>query len=336
MTRHDSASLPDARRRTLLQVALCAGAAGLLPGLALAQSDYPNRPITLVVPFPPGGPTDVIGRLIGDRLSKALKQPVVVENRPGANANIGTTYVAKAQADGYTLLYNTSSIVMSPALYRNLAYDMNRDFVPVGLTAVVPLALVVNNELPVRNVAEFVAYGKANPGKLSYGSAGSGSPTHLAALQLAQAAGINAAHVPYKGTAPADLDLAAGRLQFMTDTINTIASFVKGGRVRMLAVMTPQRVPLYPDVPTLSEAGFPELEAQAWQGVLAPAGTPAPVVQTLNAEINRILKRKDVLDVLAAQGAQPVGGTQQEYDVYLKKELARWTTVIKTAGVTLD
>lgn len=336
MTCHDTAPRHDARRRALLRAVLCAGAAGALPGFALAQSDYPGHPIVMVVPFPPGGPTDVVARLIGARLAKELKQAVVIENRPGANANIGTTYVAKAPADGYTLLYNTSSIVMSPALYHSLVYDLNRDFVPVAMTAVVPLALVVNNDLPVHNVKEFVDYAKAHPGKLSYGSAGYGSPTHLAALQFIQAAGIKATHVPYKGTAPADLDLAAGQLQFMTDTINTIASFVKGGRVRMLAVMTPRRVPLYPDVPTLAEQGFPGFEVQAWQGVLAPTGTPAQVVQKLNVAINEVLKSKDVLDALAVQGAQPLGGTQQEYGAYLKKELARWTTVIKSAGVTLD
>ncbi|MBS78934.1 MULTISPECIES: Bug family tripartite tricarboxylate transporter substrate binding protein [Variovorax] len=323
-------------RRALLRTALLAGAAGALPDFASAQGDYPNHAITMVVPFPPGGPTDVVARLLCERLGRALKQAVIIENRPGANANIGTGAVAKAPADGYTVLYNTSSIVMSPALYRSLPYDLNRDFAPVALTATVPLALVVNNDLPVRNVKEFVAYAKAHPGKLSYGSAGSGSPTHLAALQFAQAAGIEATHVPYKGTAPADIDLAAGQLQFMTDTINTIASFVKGKRVRMLALMTPQRVSLYPDVPTLAESGFPGFEAQAWQGMLVPAGTPAAVVEKLNAEINRVLKSKDVLDALALQGAGPLGGTPQEYAAYLKKELGRWTTVIKGAGVTMD
>ncbi len=323
-------------RRALLRTALLAGAAGALPDFASAQGDYPNHAITMVVPFPPGGPTDVVARLLCERLGRALKQAVIIENRPGANANIGTGAVAKAPADGYTVLYNTSSIVMSPALYRSLPYDLNRDFAPVALTATVPLALVVNNDLPVRNVKEFVAYAKAHPGKLSYGSAGSGSPTHLAALQFAQAAGIEATHVPYKGTAPADIDLAAGQLQFMTDTINTIASFVKGKRVRMLALMTPQRVSLYPDVPTLAESGFPGFEAQAWQGMLVPAGTPAAVVEKLNAEINRVLKSKDVLDALALQGAAPLGGTPQEYAAYLKKELGRWTTVIKGAGVTMD
>jgi tripartite-type tricarboxylate transporter receptor subunit TctC len=336
MTSQDIAPLHDSRRRALLRAALFAGAAGALPVLASAQGNYPSKPITLVVPFPPGGPTDVVARLIGDRLGKALKQPVLVENRPGANANIGTAFVAKAPADGYTILYNTSSIVMSPALYHSLPYDLNRDFVAVTTTAVVPLALVVNNDLPVHSVKEFIDYAKAHPGKLSYGSAGSGSPTHLAALQFAQAAGIEATHVPYKGTAPADIDLAAGQLQFMTDTINTIASFVKGKRVRMLAVLTPKRVSLYPDVPTLAESGFPGFDVQAWQGLLVPTGTPARVVEMLNAETNRILKSKDVLDALAVQGAEPLGGTAREYDAYLKKELAHWTAVIKAAGVTLD
>lgn len=339
MDRQDfwNGTLPiDTQRRALLRTALTAGAAGALPGLAGAQTAYPSKPITLVVPFSPGGPTDVVARLIAERMSVAFKQPIVVDNRPGANANIGTAFVAKAAADGYTMLYNTSSIVMSPALYRSLAYDLNRDFVPVGLTAVVPLVLVVNNDLPVRTVKEFVEYGKSHPGQLSYGSAGLGSPTHLAAFQLAKVAGIQATHIPYKGTAPADIDLASGQLQFMTDTINTIGAFVRDKRVRMLAVMTPKRVSLYPDVPTLAESGFPGLEAEAWQGLLVPAGTPAQVVSVLNTAVNRLLKSKDLLAALAQQGAEPLGGTPQEYGAYLQKELARWASVIKAAGVTLD
>jgi len=336
MTTYHNAVLHDPLRRTLLRGVLFAGVAGVQPGLASAQSDYPSRPITVVVPFPPGGPTDVIARFLGERLSKTLKQPVLIENRPGANANIGTAFVAKAPADGYTILYNTSSIVMSPALYHGLPYDLQYDFQPIALTAVVPLALVINNDLPAHNVKEFIAYAKANPGKLSYGSAGAGSPTHLAALQFAQAVGIEVMHVPYKGTAPADLDLVAGRLQFMTDTINTIAPFVKDKRVRMLAVMTPKRIPLYPDVPTLAETGFPGFEVQAWQGMLVPTGTPSRIIEILNTAVNQVLKSKDVLDALAVQGAEPLGGAQQEYGDYLRKELSRWTAVIKAAGVKLD
>ena len=336
MTSYDNFVLSDPLRRTLLRTALFIGAAGVLPSLANAQSDYPNRPITVVVPFPPGGPTDVIARFLGERLSRTLKQPVLIENRPGANANIGTAFVAKAQADGYTILYNTSSIVMSPALYHGLSYDLQHDFQPVALTAVVPLALVVNNDLPVHSVKEFIDYARTNPGKLSYGSAGAGSPTHLAALQFAQAAGIEVVHVPYKGTAPADLDLVAGRLQFMTDTINTIAPFVKDKRVRILAVMTPKRISLYPDVPTLAESGFPGFEVQAWQGMLVPTGTPQQIIETLNTAVNRVLENKDVLDALAVQGAESLGGTQQAYGDYLKKELSRWTAVIKAAGVKID
>jgi tripartite-type tricarboxylate transporter receptor subunit TctC len=326
----------DPRRRALIRAALLAGTASVLPALAHAQGAYPSRPITMIVPFPPGGPTDVIARLIGDRLAKAVKQAVIIENRPGANANIGTTLVARARADGYTVLYNTSSIVMSPALYHSLPYDLNRDFMPVVMTAVIPLALVVNNDLPVHSVKQFVDYAKAHPGKLSYGSAGSGSPTHLAALQFVQAAGIEATHIPYKGTAPADIDLAAGQLQFMTDTINTIEPFVKSKRVRMLAVLTPKRVSLYPDIPTLAESGFRDFDVQAWQGLLVPTGTPPQIVDQLDVVVNRILKSEDVRKVLALQGAEPLGGTSKEYDAYLKKELARWTSVIKAAGVKLD
>ena len=318
-------------RRTLLGLA----AAACLPLAAWAQA-YPNKPITLLVPFPPGGPTDLVARVLAKKMSEQMGQSIVIDNKPGANGNIAAVAAAKAPADGYTVLYNTSSITLSPALYKNLAYDVQRDLAPVALTAVVPLALVVNPGVPVNNVREFIAYAKANPGKLSYGSAGNGNVTHLAAFQLVRHHDIDATHVPYRGSAPADVDLVAGQIQFMTDTINSVMPFVKDKRLKLLAVTTSQRMSLFPDVPTLSETVMPGFEAGAWQGIMLPANTPKAVVQRLNAEINKALQSAEVKEKLALQGAEPLGSTSEEYGAYVKKELARWAAVVKATGVTLE
>jgi tripartite-type tricarboxylate transporter receptor subunit TctC len=318
-------------RRTLLGLA----AAACLPLAAWAQA-YPNKPITLLVPFPPGGPTDLVARVLAKKMSEQMGQSIVIDNKPGANGNIAAVAAAKAPADGYTVLYNTSSITLSPALYKNLAYDVQRDLAPVALTAVVPLALVVNPGVPVNNVREFIAYAKANPGKLSYGSAGNGNVTHLAAFQLVRHHDIDATHVPYRGSAPADVDLVAGQIQFMTDTINSVMPFVKDKRLKLLAVTTSQRMSLFPDVPTLSETVMPGFEAGAWQGIMVPANTPKAVVQRLNAEINKALQSAEVKEKLALQGAEPLGSTSEEYGAYVKKELARWAAVVKATGVTLE
>jgi tripartite-type tricarboxylate transporter receptor subunit TctC len=318
-------------RRTLLGLA----AAALLPLAAWAQA-YPSKPITLLVPFPPGGPTDLVARVLAKKMSEQMGQSIVIDNKPGANGNIAAVAAAKAPADGYTVLYNTSSITLSPALYKSLTYDVQRDLAPVALTAVVPLALVVNPAVPANNVREFIAYAKANPGKLSYGSAGNGNVTHLAAFQLVRHHDIDATHVPYRGSAPADVDLVAGQIQFMTDTINSVMPFVKEKRLKLLAVTTSQRMSLFPEVPTLSETVMPGFEAGAWQGIMVPANTPKAVVQRLNAEINKALQSAEVKEKLALQGAEPLGSSPEEYGAYVKKELARWAAVVKATGVTLE
>ena len=324
-------NIPHTLRRALLGLA----AAACLPMAAWAQA-YPNKPITLLVPFPPGGPTDLVARVLAKKMSEQMGQSIVIDNKPGANGNIAAVAAAKAPADGYTVLYNTSSITLSPALYKNLAYDVQRDLAPVALTAVVPLALVVNPGVPVNNVREFIAYAKANPGKLSYGSAGNGNVTHLAAFQLVRHHDIDATHVPYRGSAPADVDLVAGQIQFMTDTINSVMPFVKDKRLKLLAMTTSQRMSLFPDVPTLGETVMPGFEAGAWQGIMVPANTPKAVVQRLNAEINKALQSAEVKEKLALQGAEPLGSTPEEYGAYVKKELARWAAVVKATGVTLE
>ncbi|MDB5878909.1 MAG: extra-cytoplasmic solute receptor [Variovorax sp.] len=313
-----------------------AASAAFAQGAAAPPGAYPTKPVTMVVPFPPGGPTDLIARVLAQTLGEQLGQPVLVDNRGGANGNIGANYVAKAPADGYTILYNTSSITLSPSLYKNVPYDVSKDFAPVASVAVVPLGLVVNPSVPVNTVGEFIAYAKANPGKLSYGSAGNGNVTHLGAFQFVQANGIEATHVPYKGSAPADVDLVGGQIQFMTDTVNSVMPFVRDKRLKMLAVTTGKRMALFPDVPTLAESGMPGFEVGAWQGVMAPAGTPAAVVTRLNAEIVKALNSTAVRERLALQGAEPLGSTPAAYGAYVQKELKRWAGVVKATGVTLD
>lgn len=312
----------------------------VLTGAALlataAHAAWPDKPITLVVPFPPGGPTDMVARVLAQAVGDQLGQSVVVDNKPGANGNIGNALVARAAPDGYTVLYNTSSLALSPALYKKLSYDARKDLAPVALTAVVPMGLVVNPQLPVKTVAELVDYAKKNPGKLSYGSAGNGNVTHLTAFQVTQHYGINATHVPYKGSAPADVDLVAGQIHFMTDTINSVAPFIKDGKLRLLAVSTAKRLPNFPEAPTLAESGMAGFEAGAWQGVMVPAQTPKPIIERLNQAFLQALKNPTVLEKLRIQGSEPLGSTPAEYGAYIDKELARWASVVKSTGVSLD
>ena len=305
-------------------------------GAVQAQEAWPSRPITLVVPFPPGGPTDMVARVLAQQVGQQLGQTIIVDNRPGANGNIGNALVAKAAADGYTVLYNTSSIALSPSLYKKLSYDVAKDLRPVALTAVVPLGLVVNPKVPVNTVQEFVKYAQDHKGKLSYGSAGNGNVTHLAAFQVVQHYRIDAAHVPYKGSAPADVDLVAGQIEFMTDTINSVAPFIKDGKLKLLAVSTAQRIPNFPNAPTLAESGMTGFEAGAWQGVMVPAKTPDAVVARLNAEILKALKDPGVLEKLRVQGTEPLGSTPQAYGDYIQSEIKRWAGVVKSTGVSLD
>lgn len=325
------------KRRIVVAVwLLVTGITALTTTGILAQPVFPSKPITMIVPFPPGGPTDLVARVVAQKMSESLGQTVVVDNRGGANGNLGAVAAAKAAADGYTLLYNTSSITLSPALYKNLSYDVQRDLAPVALVAVVPLALVVNSNVPANTVKEFIAYAKANPGKLSYGSAGNGNVTHLGAFQFIQANAIDAVHIPYKGSAPADVDLVGGQIQFMTDTINSVMAFVRDKRLKLLAVTSAKRISLFPDVPTLSESGMPGFEVGAWQGLMVPANTPTPIIRRLNAEVLKALQSTDVRQKLALQGAEPLGSTPEEYGAYVQKELTRWAAVVKQTGVTLE
>ncbi len=331
-------SQPASRRRLVMRLLAAglgvAGAMGVQPAWA---DGWPNKPITLVVPFPPGGPTDMVARVLAQSVGEQLKQSVIVDNKPGANGNIGNAYVAKAAADGYTVLYNTSSIALSPSLYKKLSYNLNTELAPVVLTAVVPLALVVNpDKVKAQTVAEYVQHAKSQKGNVSYGSAGNGNVTHLAAYQFVQHYGIEATHVPYKGSAPADVDLVAGQIDFLTDTINSVSAFIKDGKLRLLAVSTPRRLPNFPQAPTLAESGMTGYESGAWQGVMVPAKTPQDVIDRLNQAFNHALKDPEVLKKLAIQSTEPLGSTPAEYGEYIQKELKRWASVVKSTGVSLD
>ncbi|HYG43283.1 MAG TPA: tripartite tricarboxylate transporter substrate binding protein [Bordetella sp.] len=301
-----------------------------------AQAAWPERAVTVVVPFPPGGPTDLVARVLAKQLTDQTGQTFVVENKGGANGNIGMQYAAAAKPDGYTVLYNTSSIALSPNLYRDLPFDPVKDFAAVSSTAVIPLVLLTHPSVPVDNVREFVDYARAHPDKLSYGSAGAGNVTHLGALLFLRSVGVQAVHVPYRGSAPAMTDLVGGQVQFMTNTLNDSLGFVREGKLKALAVSSKARSPQLPDTPTLAETVVPDFEMGAWQGMVVPAGTPQAVIGALNAQIRKALQSPAVLKQLAAQGAQPLGASPQEYGDYIRAEIDRWHGVVQAANVRLD
>jgi tripartite-type tricarboxylate transporter receptor subunit TctC len=313
-------------------------APGLLALPALAQAVFPNRPIRLVVAFPAGGPTDVLARVIGERMAVDLGQPVIIENRGGANGNIAAEAVSKMDADGYNLLYNTSSIATSRALYKRLAYDVLSDLTPVALTAAAPSLLVVNPALPVRNAAEFIAWARTNSGRISYSSGGVGNASHLQAFMVMKHIGAEAVHVPYRGTAAAMTDVAAGNVQFMSDALNTALPLARGGQVRAIAVTTGRRSAQLPDIPTMAESGLMPAESDSgiWQGIMAPARTPQELVARLNQAVNAALRDPGVAARVDQMGAWPTGGTPEAYKRYLDSEIALWARVVPETGASED
>lgn len=328
----------NSRRQRLAQIwQLGAGiAASTALPYAFAQSEWPARPVKLVVPFPAGGPTDMVARVLAVKLGEQLGQQFIVDNRGGANGNIGAEVVAHAPADGYTLLYNTSSIVLSRALYSKLNYDLSKDLTPVAHVAAIPMVLAVNPAVPAKSLKEFIALMKAEPGKFTYASPGNGNIGHLASLLIVRAAGVEATHIPYKGSAPALTDVSSGQVQFMTDSANSIVPFIKENRLRALAVTSDHRLAVLPDTPTLAEVGLTGVEAGVWQGVIAPAGTPAPIIRKLSGEIAKALENADVRAKLVAQSAEPQYMPPDKYGAYLQAETQRWGKVIKDAKVSLD
>jgi tripartite-type tricarboxylate transporter receptor subunit TctC len=321
--------MPSRLGRFLAAIALVALAAGT----ALAQA-YPTRPLRIVVPFAAGaGVLDIMARLVGQHLGASLGQQVVIENRPGAGGNVGAEVVAKAEPDGYTLLMGNTALVVSPYLYAKLPFDPLKDFVPVTLVNSAPLLLVVNPQVPVQSVAELIAYAKARPGQLNYGSGGIGSTPYLSTELLKSMTGIDVVHVPYKGGAPALADLVAGQLTFMIENVPGTLPFVKSGKLRALAITSAERSPLAPDVPTMAEAGVPGYEMVGWNGIFVAKGTPSEIVAKLSAELTKVLRLPDVKEQMAALGAVPGGDSPQAFGAFVNAEAMRWGKIIKEKGI---
>lgn len=305
---------------------------------AQAQTQtFPTKPIKIVVPFPPGGTTDVLARVIGQEMTKSWGQQVIVDNRPGAGGNTGSDVVAKSPADGYTLLMGTvGTHGINVSLYKKMPYDAVKDFAPVTLVASVPNLLVVHPSVPAKSVKELISHAKANPGKLNFASAGNGTSIHLSGEMFKTMTGVQMQHVPYKGSAPAVTDLLGGQVNMMFDNMPSALPHVKGGKLRALAVTSAKRSPAAPDVPTMAEAGVPGYEATSWFGILAPAGTPKDIVTKLNKEIARILAMPEIKEKLSAQGAEPVGNTPEQFAAHIKAEIKKWEGVVKASGAQLD
>lgn len=298
---------------------------------ALGATKWPEKPIRLLVGFAPGGPTDNVARILSEQMSKELGQTIVVENKAGAAGNIAAASLVHAPADGYTLLYNTSSIIIAPWVYKEIGFDPLKDFAAVGLTAAVPLVLAINAKVEAKTPKDLIALLKASPGTYNYASSGTGAIEHLTAAHILSAVGGEAVHVPYKGTAPAQVDLIAGATHFTTTTLNTAIAPVKAGTLKALAVTSKTRSQVMPDVPTVSESLIPDFESLAWQGIVAPAGTPPEVIEVLNKAINKALKSEAVSKKLEQQGTIVLGGSAEDYKAYIESEYVRWGEVVKAA-----
>lgn len=307
----------------------------LAPVQALAQA-WPAKPVKLVVPYPPGGPTDIVARVVAERLQAQTGQPFIVDNRPGAGGNLGADAVAKAPADGYTLLVATTAHAINKTLFKNLTYDVQRDFVPVSLLTQGPLVLVVHPDFPAKSVAELIALAKAKPKSVSFASSGNGQSTHLSAELFASMAGAPMTHVPYKGSAPALNDLIAGQVPVMFDTMLSAMPFVKAGKLRALAITGAQRSPAAPELPTIAESGLPGYQAYAWNGLLAPAGTPAAVLARVSEELKAALAQPAVQERFAAQGFAATWTPPAEAASFLKNEVDKWGRTVQQSGAKVE
>ena len=302
-----------------------------------AAQNYPTKPIRLVVPFPAGGTTDILARAAAQKLSEALGQQVVVDNRPGAGGNIGADIVAKSAPDGYTLLMGTvGTHAINPSLYTKMPYDHFKDFVPVVLVAGVPNVLVVTPSLPVNSVQDLIKLAKDKPGQINFASSGSGTSIHLSGELFKTMTGVEMTHVPYKGSSPALTDLMGGQVQLMFDNLPSALPQIRGGKLRALAVTSTKRAPALPDVPTMAESGLPGFEASSWFGVLAPAGTPPAVVTRINTEINKWLQSPEAREQLLGQGAEAAGGSPQQFVAHIRAETEKWAKVVKASGAKAD
>ncbi len=317
-------------RRVAALFVLCLGLS-----LVNAHAAYPDHPVRLVVGFPPGG-SDISARIVAQKLSELWGQQVFVDNRAGAAGNIGADTVAKASPDGYTLLLCVNSYTINTSVYRNLSWDLLRDFAPVGRYAASPLVVVVNDKLPARNLADLIAYAKANPGKLNYGSAGTGTAPHLAVEQFAQQTGLAITHIPYRGSAPSVAALISDEVQFAFGALSAFDSFIKAGRLRPLAVTTATRYERLPDVPTVNESGVNGFDVDIWYGLLAPAKTPSPVIQKISADLKKVLADPDTQSKLRQSGVEPAFMDPQQMADLMKRDVARWREVATRIKLTLD
>ena len=326
------------RRNAPVAGTMALAAAALIGGApAAAQDAYPVRSIRMVIPYPPGGGTDIVGRMVAQKLGETFGQTVVADNRGGATGNIGTEIVARAAPDGYTLLMgNVAPNAINVSLFAKIPYDPVNDFEPVSLVALTPNILLVHPSLPVKTVKEFVVLAKAKPGALNYSSAGIGSSSHLAPELLAMMTGIKVVHVPYKGGGPGLVDLLSGQMQFMMTTTPAAMPHVRSGRIRALGVTSARRSQSLPEVPTIAEAGVKGYEVSTWYGVLAPAKTPKAIVTRLHGEIVKLIAVPDTRDKLLSQGFEPVGGTPDEFAAYIKSEIAKWEAAVRESGARAD
>jgi tripartite-type tricarboxylate transporter receptor subunit TctC len=321
------------RRRILSLTSLPASMA--LAGMvapATAQTEFPNRPVRLIVPFPPGGVTDIVARAVAARLSAEWGQQVIVDNKPGASGAIGAELGAKAAADGYTLtMGNISTLAINAVTFAKLPYDPIASFEPIGMVAVQPLLVAVHPSVPARTLAEFVEYARGRPGQISYGTAG--SSIHLAVEQFGASAGIRMNHVPYKGSAPAIADLVGGQIQLLFDPFSSLYPQVSGGKVRALAITTASRSSVAPAIPTVAEQGYPGFDVSSWQGIVVPAGTPRPVVQRLHRTLAKVLDSAEIREKFAQFSAVPGSGSPEQFGQFIRQEITRWQAVAKAAGV---
>ncbi len=309
------------------------------PGPAQAaqpEAEYPSRPMHLIVNFPPGGTTDILARLIGPKLTEVFKQAVVIDNRAGASGMIGANTVAKASHDGYTFGFIISTNAISPALFANVPFDPVRDFAPITLLISVPNVISVHPSVPATTLTELIALAKSQPGKLSFGSSGTGTAVHLTGELFKSVAKVEITHVPYKGGGPALSDLIAGQIPMGVQNIATVVQYVRAGRVRALGISSLERSPALPDVPTIASAGFPGFEAKEWYGLVAPAGTPVPIVARLNREIVRVMHLPDINARIAEQGAEIVADSPEQFGAFIKSELAKWTRIVRETGMRLE
>ena len=321
-------------RRDILQI--LGASAGLAPLTGWPQN-YPSRPIKVIIPFPPGGPTDILGRIVAQKLGERLGQNVVIDNKPGASGMIGADMVAKSPPDGYTLLVNASLHVINPSLYEKSRYDAIADFTPLSNLADVPLVLVVNAKTPVQNVKELIAWIKSSKTPVNFASSGNAAAPHLAGEAFKVAAGIeNMQHVPYKGSSPALTDLIGGQVQLMFDSLPSSQSFIKAGTLKAIAVTTLRRSTALPNIPTIAESGLPGFNISTWYGMWAPASTPSAIVEKLSLEISHITRLPEIREKFLSLGAEPVGNTAEEFAAFNKSELTKWARIVKQSGARVD